>query len=98
MITTNANRNADYNYSQKGMLNKITFPTGGYTTFEYEANKNASGQQVGGCRVLRVKTYESSGSIPRVNKYLYTNPTTSFDTIYYQEIGLLGLWRFAILV
>ncbi len=38
-----ANRNPDYSYASVGLLNKITYPTGGYTTIEYEGNtKNTS--------------------------------------------------------
>jgi hypothetical protein len=31
-------RSADNNYSRIGLLTKITYPTGGYSTFEYEGN------------------------------------------------------------
>lgn len=31
-------RDPDYLYSRIGMLDKITYPTGGYSTFQYEAN------------------------------------------------------------
>lgn len=33
-----ANRNPDYTYAAKGLLNKITYPTGGTTMIEYEGN------------------------------------------------------------
>ncbi len=33
-----ADRSPDGNYAMKGMLQKITFPTGGYQLFEYEPN------------------------------------------------------------
>lgn len=33
-----ANRYANSFYAKKGSLKKITYPTGGYTTFEYESN------------------------------------------------------------
>ncbi|TRX62665.1 hypothetical protein FNH22_00800 [Fulvivirga sp. M361] len=32
------NRNSSLTYAQKGTLNKITYPTGGFTRFEYELN------------------------------------------------------------
>ena len=85
MNITNANRNADYNFAKKGMLNKITFPAGGYVTFEYEANKNSTGKELGGCRVLRLKTYESATATPLIDKFIYSSIITSIDTIYYQE-------------
>ncbi|MEO9964786.1 MAG: RHS repeat domain-containing protein [Reichenbachiella sp.] len=31
-------RDADSNYAKKGMLHKITYPTGGYSQFDFEAN------------------------------------------------------------
>ncbi len=34
----NANRYASENLCKKGMLSRITYPTGGYTNFEFEAN------------------------------------------------------------
>ncbi len=33
-----ANRNLNQNYSKFGMLKRITYPTGGYTDFDYETN------------------------------------------------------------
>lgn len=33
-----ANRNPNFNSTKKGLLNKITYPTGGHTTFDYESN------------------------------------------------------------
>lgn len=33
-----ANRNPSFNNAKTGLLNKITYPTGGHTEFEYEAN------------------------------------------------------------
>ncbi len=32
-------RNIDSNYTQAAMLNRITFPTGGHTNFQYESNR-----------------------------------------------------------
>jgi hypothetical protein len=34
-----ANRNANSNYSKNGILKKITYPTGGYSLFDWEQNK-----------------------------------------------------------
>ncbi|WP_435624308.1 hypothetical protein [Flagellimonas sp.] len=33
-----ANKGADFNYGKIGLLNKVTYPTKGYTEFEYEGN------------------------------------------------------------
>ncbi|TAE51281.1 MAG: RHS repeat protein, partial [Bacteroidetes bacterium] len=36
-----ANRGSNFQYMKNGALNKIDYPTGGYTSFEYEANTYA---------------------------------------------------------
>jgi hypothetical protein len=38
VIEGGANKNADFNHSKLGSLTKITYPTGGHSAFEYEAN------------------------------------------------------------
>jgi hypothetical protein len=37
-----ANRNPDYAHAAMGMLNQITYPTGGYTTIQYEGNTTST--------------------------------------------------------
>jgi len=75
------NRISDYLYARKGMLNKVIYPTGGYSTFEYDANRNSSGIQVGGCRVLRTKSYPSPSAAPIIKKYNYLQVST-FGSLY----------------
>jgi YD repeat-containing protein len=86
-VGSTADRSPNYLYSKKGMLYKITYPTGGYTTFEYEANKNSSGIQIGGCRILRTKSYTSSAATPIIKKYNYLQASTfgSLYPTYYQS-------------
>jgi len=58
-----ADRTADFEYSTKGILTKIIYPTGGYTTFEYEAEPAKK-------RVYRSYSSEENGSIvPGYNVY-----------------------------
>jgi hypothetical protein len=38
-IFNGANRDPNFNYSKIGLLNKITYPTGGHTTYNYEPHK-----------------------------------------------------------
>lgn len=40
--TAGSIRNPDHNYAVLGMIEKITYPTGGYTTFEYEPHTYAT--------------------------------------------------------
>ncbi|MGY3792178.1 hypothetical protein [Aquimarina sp. 433] len=42
-IYTGANRLPDFDKAKTGMLTKITYPTGGYTTFTYGSNRASSG-------------------------------------------------------
>ncbi|MBS7566472.1 hypothetical protein KHS38_18855 [Mucilaginibacter sp. Bleaf8] len=37
-VAVGEDRKADFNYTKAGILNKVVFPTGGYTTYEYEPN------------------------------------------------------------
>jgi len=37
--STGVDRAVDFNYAKVGTLNKIIYPTGGYTVFEYESNE-----------------------------------------------------------
>lgn len=85
LILTTANRDPDYTYSRKGMLQKIVFPTRGYTTIDYESNINSAGSNTGGCRVLRTNTYESASSSPEVKKYLYSMVQSSINYKYYDS-------------
>ncbi|NDV67890.1 hypothetical protein [Dysgonomonas sp. 25] len=68
-----ANRAINPKYTQACMLNKITYPTGGYTKFEYENNKNMNGEDVGGLRIKQILSYPSVESVPLVKTYQYEN-------------------------
>jgi hypothetical protein len=55
MITySGANRKPGSQYSQRGMLKKITYPTGGYSEFEYENNKALSNRNIADNQVASV--------------------------------------------
>ncbi len=66
MLYTPANRDPDPDYGAMGMLNKITYPTGGYTTFEYEPNLIENPQA---CT-------ESNTQLPQVNAIYSGTGTT----------------------
>ena len=74
--STNDNgRDPDPNYMQADILQKITFPTGGYTQFTYETNQYLDDQNnpkyAGGLRVKTIKSYESPTATPLVKTYKY---------------------------
>ena len=68
-----ADRSVNPAYAQACILKKITYPTGGYTEFEYEGNKSALGENAGGLRIKSVKSYSQETSVPVVRSYQYEN-------------------------
>lgn len=73
---TNVNaREPDPNYMQACILQKITYPTGGYSQFEYETNQYLDDQNnpkyAGGLRIKSIKSYTSSTTAPIVKTYKY---------------------------
>lgn len=70
---------------QACVLNKITYPTGGFTEFTYETNKYKTyGNEIkyaGGLRVASIKSFDSETANPMVKTYVYgtvQNPTDGF--------------------
>ena len=84
-VITSSQREANALYSQLGMLKQISYPTGGYTTYEYEGNtysKRAMDQyvirsvpvdkQTGGVRVKTISDYTETGECNR-REFTYQN-------------------------
>lgn len=75
IVGDNANREADLGGSSLTMLNKIQYPTGGYSTFEYELNQaKFSGDivhPVGGIRVKKTVDYSFNGKTATEKSYSY---------------------------
>jgi YD repeat-containing protein len=73
------NRNVNPDFMTEGVLKKITYPTGGYTEFEFETNKYQADNGVGGIetgnagglRVKKIKSTSSATDIPLVKTYKY---------------------------
>ncbi|NII29579.1 hypothetical protein HB364_31160 [Pseudoflavitalea sp. X16] len=74
-IGEGANREADFSGSATTILNKMTYPTGGYTTFEYELNEakfdDGLYHPVGGVRVKKITDYSFNGVAARAKTYTY---------------------------
>jgi YD repeat-containing protein len=69
-----ADRTANTQYLTEGVLNKITYPTGGFTQFEYEPHKYADGPDVftgGGIRIAKITSDPNDGSRPVVKTFKY---------------------------
>lgn len=78
-----ANREPDLGGTTLTLLNKISYPTGGYTTYDYELN-SAKGpenslRKIGGLRIKQIKNYSFNGRVAETKTYKYTldNGTTS---------------------
>jgi len=71
MPLSQANRSVNADFAQACILKKITYPTKGYTEFEYEGNKFSNGENAGGLRIKSVKSYTLQTSDPVVKSYQY---------------------------
>jgi YD repeat-containing protein len=68
------NRTTNATYMQEAVLTQIDFPTGGYSKFEYEANKYLDGSTptlTGGLRVTKITSAEGVGAPALVKTYKY---------------------------
>jgi YD repeat-containing protein len=71
-------REPDSTLMRTGILNKIVYPTGGWTEFEYETNKYSDtvasvpyNKLAGGLRIRRIKNYTTTSTIPIVKTFKY---------------------------
>lgn len=72
--TNTVGRESNAYYMQAAMLQRINYPTGGYTDFEFEPNKYLDGSTeklAGGLRVKTIKSYDASGTTPIIKSYKY---------------------------
>jgi YD repeat-containing protein len=65
------------------MLQKITYPTGGYTIFDYEGNSSVV-RQLGGLRIKNISSYDRGGALASSKTYTYSPGNTEV----YIENGL----------
>jgi len=83
-----ANREATLEGSSATLLTKIDYPTGGYTTFEYELNQakvNNVFKNVGGVRIKTMVDYSHVNKAAIVKNYTYLLDDLSSS-------GEIGLW------
>ena len=64
------NRSANMQYSQLGILNRITYPTGGYSNLVYEQNTSGSGDGPG-LRIKSITSYNNDCTPRLVKQYSY---------------------------
>ena len=85
---TPANRSTDVTYMKAESLEKIDYPTGGSTTFEFEANTSQGtiNVNIGGLRVKKISSTANSTALPIIKEYEYNNPqllTPNAEPAYY---------------
>ncbi|KIA92323.1 hypothetical protein OC25_16685 [Pedobacter kyungheensis] len=87
-----ANRDPDATFSVLYMLNQITYPTGGYTTFQYEGNTSNSGP-VGGLRIKTISSYDRDGTLASKKDYNYWHGATEVyieKDLFREEMGVIS--------
>ncbi|TAE95226.1 MAG: RHS repeat protein, partial [Runella slithyformis] len=71
----NANREVNLTTTPAWTLNQLTYPTDGYTTFDYENNQyldqNLTLQWAGGLRIKTISTYASPAASPLLTSFRY---------------------------
>jgi len=75
-------RYVDFNYGQSALLKKVTYPTKGYSLFEYEQHTYAPDQMgkfievnggiAGGARIKSIKEFDFIDNLLRQRSYRYT--------------------------
>ncbi len=66
-----ADREPNAEAIKAGTLNKIIYPTGGYTKFDFEINEEA-GSITSGLRVKQIDNFDANGKIIHTKKYSYS--------------------------
>lgn len=87
----NANREPSATYMKTGILNKITYPTGGYTLFEFEPHQylstiNSPVTKIGGgLRIKSIKNYNIDNSLIKEDNYVYGSGENGLGTKFFNE-------------
>ena len=97
MFTNGNNKGANLTYAKAGILEKITYPTGGCTLFEYELNQfdniwypefNSSANSISSGNGLRIKNIKTNNLATNKNKvatYKYTNGIQITPSLTFRE-------------
>ena len=76
-----ANRSVVEKFAKAGIIERITYPTGGYTLFDFESNRLDNGTLWGGLRIKTIRTYDSDATLIGQKSYNYKGAHKSIDNI-----------------
>ncbi|MBL0745927.1 hypothetical protein [Chryseolinea lacunae] len=82
------NRAVNETLMKEGVLSRIDFPTGGYTKFDYEANRYLNGSTptlTGGLRVTAITSAESLTAPATVKTYKYGASESGYGTANFSD-------------
>lgn len=81
-----ADRNPHGEFSLYGTLKKITFPTGGYTVFDYEPHQIDGSEEFGGVRLKSQSSFDFDDKLSLKKTYQYSIAAAdSRDPLYYTQ-------------
>ncbi|MFV0311416.1 MAG: hypothetical protein ACK5KN_07180 [Dysgonomonas sp.] len=84
VVTGGANRETDFEAVKAGSLNKIIYPTGGYTKFDYEAHRVSTSDYSagGGIRIKQIESCDEKGN-KIIKDYEYETYSGHYLEYYY---------------
>jgi YD repeat-containing protein len=79
---TPANREPSEEYMKACIIEKITYPTGGFTKFEFEANRDQNNSIQGGLRIKKMSSFDPYSTLLKEKEYEYTSEGSVFPRYY----------------
>lgn len=85
-----SNRSTNSNYVGFGALTKITYPTKGYTVFDYGVHQLGVGS-IGGLRISAISNYDGNGQLLSKKQFDYLSSGSLYSRpIYYYTASILS--------
>ncbi|RYU93030.1 hypothetical protein [Emticicia agri] len=85
-----SNRTTNSNYVGFGALTKITYPTKGYTTFDYGVHQSGS-NFIGGLRIAAINNFDNNGAFIAKKQFDYLSSGILFSRpTYFYTAAILG--------
>lgn len=90
-----ANRESQAEFGTLTVMARIDYPTGGYTTFEYEGNRGMANDFVGGVRIKEIvdHSFENKPAVVKRYEYLKENGDPSGETTNYPNYLISSTWE-----